>query len=106
MRSRPDMTVLLSSGAPRPGQLLEVEARLESQSDTPLERVTFDLIGLERVMIRRGRNTSVWKHEHIRQRAEHTGRPLTPGSHSYRARFQLPDGLPPQYLGRYSTVDY
>lgn len=106
MRRRPSITVLLSPGVPRPGDLLEVEARFESKSDTPLEKVTFELASVEKIVIQQGRSTSSWRHEHVRLAAEVPGRPLTPGLHSYRARFKLPVELPPQYWGRYGSIDH
>ncbi len=106
MRSRPSITVLLSPGVPRPGDLLDVEARFESTSDTPLDKVTFDLLGVEKVVVQHGRTTSTWSHQHVHLKAEVPGRPLTPGLHAYRAQFKLPVELPPQYWGRYGSIDY
>jgi len=100
------MTVLLKPGVPRPGELLEVEARLEAKTETPLDGVSFDLTGVETVTVQQGRSNRRWSHPHVVLRAEHPGTLLTPGMHSYRARFQLPPVLPPRYLGRYTRIDY
>lgn len=106
MRSRPELKVLINPGTPYPGQVVEVEARFESESETPLDQVSFDLVGLERVTLQRGKTTLVWKRDLVRLRAESPGRTLTPGTHSYRARFQLPADIPPRYWGRFTWIDY
>jgi hypothetical protein len=106
MRSRPELTVLLCPGAPRPGETLEVVAQLVSASDTPLDRVVFDLAGIERVSFNRGRSTVTREYSHFHGRAEAPGRPLTPGTHTYHARFELPAALPPPYRGRHASVEY
>lgn len=106
MRSRPSMTVMMKPGVPHPGQTLEVEARLEAKSETPVDQVSFELVGTETVRVKRGKSTSMWQHSHVRLRAAHPGKTLSVGPHTYSARFDLPRALPPQYLGRYSRIDY
>lgn len=106
MRSRPDMTVFLRPGRPFPGQTLDAEARLVSGADTPLDKVSFDLLGMETVRVQRGKNSYVWRHQHVHLRADVEGRPLTVGEHTYKARFELPRELPPRNYGRYATIAY
>ncbi len=106
MRSRPEMKVLLRPGRPYPGQRLEVEAVLVSESDTPLELVSFELSGTEVVTVQQGKTTSSWRCSHVHLRGEVPGRPLTVGEHTYKALFQLPPALPPSYRGRYSRIEY
>lgn len=100
------MTVYLRPGLPLPGQRLEVEVKLVSESETPLDRVTFDLLGEETVRYGSGNQQYVWRHEHIHQRAEAKGRPLTVGEHTYRATFDLPGDLPARRAGRYASIVY
>ncbi len=106
MRSRPKMTVLLRPGLPSPGQTVEVEAHLVSESDTPLDAVSFELTGEETVRVQSGKNTLTWRRSHVHLRAEVPGRPLTVGEHTYKAQFQLPRDLPPTRRGRYAWIDY
>jgi len=106
VRSRPALTVLLRPGRPLPAQTLEVEARFVSETDTPLDEVSFDLLGQEVVRVQRGKNSYVWRHEHVHLRAAVPGRPLTVGEHTYKALFQLPKGLPPNHSGRFTTIAY
>ncbi len=106
MRSRPRMTVLLRPGAPLPGTILEVEARFESESETPVDGVFFELRGIERLRVPRGKSQITREHSHVHLRAEHPGATFTPGTHTYHARFQLPGALPPRYSGTYAWVDY
>jgi len=100
------MTVLLRPGHPLPGTVLEVEARFESESETPVDGVTFELKGTERLTVPRGKSHITRTHHHVHQRAEHPGATFTPGTHTYHARFQLPKDLPPRYSGSYAWVDY
>ncbi|MFO0592935.1 MAG: hypothetical protein U0441_35665 [Polyangiaceae bacterium] len=100
------MNVLLRPGQPRPGETFEAEAHLISENETPLDRVTFELIGDEVVTVQHGKSASVWKEPLVRLRAEVPGRPLTRGEHVYRARFQLPPRLPPTYRGRVARIEY
>jgi hypothetical protein len=106
MRSRPELTVLLDPGNPFPGEELLVEARFVSTSDTPLDRVLFELAGVETIRVPQGKSEIVRRHDHVRLRAEIPGKPLTPGTHTYRARFSLPPRLPAPYSGRYASVAY
>lgn len=100
------MTVLLRPGSPLPGTVLDVEARFESESETPVDGVSFELKGVERFTIPQGRSQLTRTHPHVHLRAEHPGATFTPGTHTYHARFQLPRELPPRYSGSYSWVDY
>lgn len=100
------MTVLLRPGAPLPGTVLEVEARFESRSETPIDGISFELEGTERLMVPRGKSRLTREHRHVHLRAEHPPATFTPGTHVYKARFQLPRELPPPYRGRFASVDY
>lgn len=100
------MTVLLRPGAPQPGQVLEVEARFESTSETPVDGISFELKGVEWLRVPRGKSHVSRAHHHVHQRAEHPADTFTPGTHVRRARFQLPRDLPPRYSGTYASVDY
>ncbi|MEZ4301198.1 MAG: hypothetical protein R3B70_40050 [Polyangiaceae bacterium] len=106
MRSRPDLTVLLRPGAPLPGTVLEVEARFESHSETPVDGVILELTGVERFAVPRGKSQLVRTHSHVHLRSEQPGGVFEPGTHTYHARFQLPNELPPRYSGRFGSVDY
>ncbi len=106
MRSRPSIKVFLKPGVPHPGDKLEVEAHFEAKTETPVTQVTFDLKGVERVTVQRGKSTVQWKHDHFHLRAEQEGKTFSPGIHTYRATFPLPVTLPPLYQGRYCSVDY
>lgn len=89
-----------------PGSVLDVEARFESESETPVDEIYFLLEGVERLRVPRGKSQLSREHWHLRLRADHPPATFTKGTHTYHARFQLPPELPPRYSGAHAWADY
>lgn len=113
MRSRPYLAISLSHYAPLPGDTIEVEARFASSSNTPLDRVVFELVGIEtalgklsRIEMPIGKDEVCAPFERLAMLGEVPGCPLTPGTHTYSMRFELPHDLLPSYEGRHVAVRY
>jgi hypothetical protein len=111
MRSRPDLKVYLQPQRPIPGNILQVEARFESRSETPFDAIRFELLGKESRYSHSTSNgkTSI-RHYHRRQIC-HLGHSfpggiLAPGLHTRAVTFALPPDAPPSYRSPLSAILY
>jgi hypothetical protein len=93
MRQRPDVHVTLRPGAPRGGDLLDVDVVLEVKKTTPIDGVVVRLRSIERVPL----SKSVLTHVHLALEKKFEKAELAPGDHRYEVRFALPEGLVPSY---------
>jgi hypothetical protein len=100
VRSRPKLSVFFSKALALPGETLIVEARLKSRTRTPVEFVDFTLRGGETVPQLGGHFQRIGLYH------RETPKVFEPGEHSFRVRFELPEGLPPSHRGVIAWVHY
>ena len=95
MRRRPSVEVRLSPAVVRPGDTLDVDLRLFSKAQTPVEGLRLTLRGEETGQYSAGKSTIVQRHPLVALTAVFEPVSLAPGEHRHRARFALPPTLPP-----------
>lgn len=104
MRQRPDVVLYYTPRAVHPGRVLEVEARLTSPAETPVDGVTLRLSGGEQLAT--GHGYFDVKESQVAWEARFDEMVLTPGEHRLHARFALPPDMVPSFAGSYARVVY
>jgi hypothetical protein len=102
MRSRPRVKVLYRPRFAVPGDPFEVEVVLTSKSDTPVDAISFLLVGSERYDY--GKREQ--RRELVRQIGRHEPRTLTKGEHRLRTRFDIPRDAMASFQGERASVAY
>ncbi len=106
MRSRPKVKLLLSPGLVAPGDDLEAEAVLSATSETPVDFVALCLRGLVTVGVGSGKSRRVHEECFLEREWRSKAMTLSPGEHRFEARFHVPPGLPPSYVGADTRIAY
>src|SRR5882672_5357159 len=106
MRSRPKVKLLLSPSDVIPGTHLRAESVLTSKSETPIEFVSM-LLTCE-VSAGVGAGKSRVEHTSLLHQREWRSPAVTlvPGERRYQVSFDLPESLPPTYLGPDASILY
>lgn len=96
---------MVTRGA-RPGGAVEARVALKSPSDTPVDAITLRLTGTERYRYAGNQPAVVVRPIVDLIATLHKGGTLAKGSHTFRARFELPKDATPTYTGTFAFVDY
>ena len=108
MRSRPKLEVVYWPRGPRPGEKLQLEARLFGVTQTPIDKVTFRFTGREeRLHAMQGKTSVPIVHTYFELEAEAGKTLLRKGQKLVLPfHFELPGGLPPSYRSPVSRIEY
>jgi hypothetical protein len=102
MRSRPRVKVLYRPRYAVPGSPFEVEVVLTSKSNTPVDEISFTLVGAERYDY----GKTEQRRDLVRQIGRHGPRLLTEGEHRLRTRFDIPRDAMASFQGERASVGY
>ena len=106
MRSRPRVKLTLAPREIPPGTAFVAEAHLDSASETPVEFIELRLEGFEQIWVGQGNARRVRRHDLVSLASRHTPGKLTPGTHRFSARFDVPPRVPGAFAGAEASVQY
>ncbi|HSO37256.1 MAG TPA: hypothetical protein VLT33_32240 [Labilithrix sp.] len=106
MRSRPDVTLLLSPPIVTPGSRLLAQTVLDAKSETPIDFVSMTLTCRVTCAVGGGQDRSEYTDVLFLREWRSPGETLTPGEHTFRVAFDLPDHLPVTYTGKDAQIVY
>lgn len=106
MRSRPKVKLLLSPGLVSPGQRLHAEAVLTSKSETPVDFVAIRLRATTKAGIGSGKSRRVHEGTFFEREWRSKSMTMAPGEHRFETQFELPESLPPTYIGPDTSISY